>query len=95
MRSPISIAVKANNDAIFSCSAKGYGDIKITWKKLNSTLPSSALSEEIKSIKDSNITSILTISKVVGYYEGYYYCEMSNSAGKVYSKEAFLNVSGK
>jgi len=72
---------------------KGYGNIMIEWRKLDSHLPITAT---VKSIKSLNaVTSTLEIDQSIGYYKGNYYCTASNSAGVVNSSSAFLNISGK
>ena len=93
MVQPVSIVVNVTDDIIMKCTVRSYGDVKITWKKLNSTLPSSAVPKEIKSINE--ITSILNISNAIGYYKGYYYATISNIAGEINSSMVYLNVSGK
>ena len=86
--------VSANDEAVINCTVSGYGDIEITWKKLNSTLPKSAVVDnETESVNE--IQSILRIPNVIGYYEGYYYAIISNNAGNVRSREVYLDVSSK
>ena len=42
----------------------------------------------------NEISSILKITKTVGYYRGWYYCVAVNEAGKVVSQSAKLHVKG-
>ena len=91
---PRNTRVSASDDAVISCTVMGYGDVTITWKKLNSTLPLSAVvNNETKSVNE--IQSILKIPKVLGYYKGYYYAIINNSAGNVRSRTVYLDVSSK
>ena len=91
---PRNTRVSASDDAVISCTVRGYGGVKITWKKLNSTLPLLAIvNNKTKSVNE--IQSILKIPKVLGYYKGYYYAIISNSVGNVRSKEVYLDISSK
>jgi len=90
---PSSITVDATGKAVFQCVVKGYGSIKVVWKKLDSRLPATARVNNNKSL--NTVTSTLEIDESVGYYKGNYYCTASNSAGVVNSTVAFLNVSSK
>ena len=78
------------NSASFVCTARGYGLIKIVWKRVTYTLPVTADVTEEKSLNE--ISSILIISEIVGYYSGQYYCIIENEAGKVTSKIVNLCV---
>ena len=42
----------------------------------------------------NQISSILKITKVIGYYSGRYYCIAENEGGKVDSRSASLYVKG-
>ena len=42
----------------------------------------------------NSISSILKITKVIGYYSGQYYCIAENEGGKVASQSASLYVKG-
>ena len=72
------------NIASFVCTARGYGLIKIVWKRVNYTLPVTADVTEEKSLNE--LSSTLTISEIVGYYSGQYYCIVENEAGNITSK---------
>ena len=76
----------------FKCSAHGFGAIKIIWKRINHNIPITAVASEEKSLND--ISSILKITKTVGYYSGQYYCIAESKAGKSASKIANLHVQG-
>ena len=55
-------------------------------------MPVTAEVFEIKSL--NGISSILNITKTVGYYSGQYYCVAENKFGKVISQAANLHVQG-
>ena len=72
------------------CTASGYGLIKIVWKRVNYSLPVTADVTEEKSLNE--LSSILKISEIVGYYSGQYYCIVENEAGNVTSRTVNLFV---
>ena len=72
------------------CTARAYGLIRIVWKRVNYTLPVTATVTERKSL--NKLSSTLTISEIVGYYSGQYYCIAENEVGKVISKFVNLHV---
>ena len=78
----------------FKCTARGFGKIKIVWKRVNHNMPETAVpTTEEKFL--NKITGILKITKTVGYYSGQYYCVAeSNRAGKSASQPANLYVQG-
>ena len=76
----------------FKCTVHGYGDLKIIWKKANHNIPVTAEVTEEKSL--NKISSILKITKSVGYYSGQYYCVAENEGGKAVSQTANLHVQG-
>ena len=55
-------------------------------------IPITAQVTEKKSLNE--ISSILEITKTVGYYSGQYYCIAESEVGKVSSKTANLHVQG-
>ena len=77
------------SSASFVCTASGYG-IKIMWKRVTYTLPVTADVTEVKSLNE--LSSILTISEVVSYYSGQYYCIVENEVGNVTSRIVNLCV---
>ena len=78
------------NSASFVRTARGYGLTKIVWKRVNYTLPVTADVTEETSL--NKLSSTLTISEVVGYYSGQYYCIVENEAGNVTSRIVDLCV---
>ena len=76
--------------ATFECTARSYGSVSITWKRWNSNLPVTARATIIKSLNEAK--SVLRIEKSIGYYKGYYYCVIENTAGIVQSTYAYCNI---
>ena len=78
----------------FSCVARGFELKTIDWKKADSqSLPFTATVTNTSS-NVNEIVSVLTITEVIGYYSGQYFCEAKNSAGTATSSPASLNVIG-
>ena len=92
MQQPSSTVTEVYNVATFECTARSYGNVSITWRRLNSELPETANITMSKSLND--ITSVLRIEKSIGYYKGYYYCVIGNKAGIVNSRMAYCSVTG-
>ena len=92
IRQPRSTIVEVYHVAIFECTARSYGSILITWKRLNSDLPVTVNITTTKSLNEA--TSILKIEKRIGYYKGYYYCVIENKVGIVNSTTAYCNITG-
>ena len=92
IRQPRSTLVEVHKTAVFECTARSYGFVSITWRRMNLELPLTANVTTTKSLND--VTSILSIEKSVGYYKGYYYCVVENKAGRVNSKPAYFNITG-
>ena len=76
--------------ASFSCVARSFGLVQIVWKRVKYSLPVTADVTVEKSLNE--VSSTLTINKIVGYYSGQYYCVAENEAGKVTSQIANLHV---
>lgn len=91
-RHPVSVATEVYDDAIFECMARSYGNVSITWRRLNSELPKTANVTRFESMNE--IRSVLRIQKSIGYYKGYYYCVIKNIAGMVNSSFAYCNITG-
>ena len=78
----------------FSCIARGFELRTIDWKKADSQrLPLTATVTNTSS-NLNEIVSVLTITEVIGYYSGQYFCEAKNSAGTATSSPASLTVNG-
>ena len=77
--------------AHFTCTANGYGTIKIFWKKAtttNGTIPAKAAITEERSLE--SVTSRLFIPNVILEDEGGYYCSAWIDLKSVSSKTAYL-----
>ena len=88
---PSPIVVQVFGFGTFECTARSYGTFSISWKRLNADLPETVNITESKSLNE--MTSVITLGNV-GYYKGYYYCAIENSAGIVNSTFAHLDISG-
>ena len=93
VKHPDSTAVNVFKTVTFSCTARGYDIINITWRKVgSSTLPITATNMTKKSLNE--VTSILIITLAAGYYSGKYYCMATNKFGLAISNNATLLVQG-
>ena len=90
-RQPRSTTAQVSGMGSFTCTARSYGAVSLTWKKLNSQLPVTADITFSRTLNE--ITSILRLESV-GYYKGYYYCVVENSAGIVNSTFAHFDITG-
>ena len=89
---PNNITINVHESVWFKCSASGFGVLKIVWKRIEHNMPLTAEVAEEKSL--NKITSILKITKAIGYYSGQYYCVGENEVGEVISQTAHLHVQG-
>ena len=78
----------------FSCIARGFELKAVDWKKADSQKLPFTASITNTSSNSNEIISVLTITEVIGYYSGQYFCEAKNSAGTATSSPATLNVNG-
>ena len=62
------------------------------WRRNKYNVPVTVEVTEEKSL--NKISSILKVTKSVGYYSGQYYCIAENEAGMVFSQTANLHVQG-
>ena len=90
---PNDIYINFYESASFKCTARGFGVIKVVWKRVKHNMPITAEVNEEKSLNGTS--SILKIFTIIGYYGGQYYCVAENVAGKVVSRTANLHVQGK
>ena len=84
------MSVTVYNSASFVCTARGYGLVKIIWKRVNYTSPVTADVTQEESL--NQITSTLKISEIIGYYSGQYYCIAANRDKEVASQIVNLHV---
>ena len=89
---PSNVSINVLNSALFKCIARGYGKLKIVWKRVEHNMPVTAEVSEEKSL--NKITSILKFTRTIGYYSGQYYCVAEGEAGKVVSQNATLHMQG-
>ena len=82
--------VTVYNSASFVCTARGYRLVKITWKRVNYTLPITAEVTQEESL--NQITNTLKIFEIVGYYSGQYYCVAANRDVEIASQIVNLHV---
>ena len=90
-RHPTTTITQVFSIASFECTARSYGEVSLSWKKLNSTLPVTADTKITMSLNE--ITSVLRLESV-GYCKGYYYCVVENSVGTVNSTFAYFDIKG-
>ena len=76
----------------FKCIFRGFGIIKIVWKRVKYDMPVTVEVTEKKTINE--ITSILKFTKAAGYYAGQYYCVGESEVGEIVSQTANLHVQG-
>lgn len=76
----------------FKCTAHGFGVITIVWKRQKHNMPITAVVTEEKLL--NGVSSILKITKSIGYYNGQYYCVAENNGGKNFSQTANLHIQG-
>ena len=65
---PNDMNINVYESVSFKCTAHGYGDIKIKWRRNKYNVPVTAKVTEEKSL--NKISSILKVTKAVGYYSG-------------------------
>ena len=92
LEQPNNMTINFYKTVSFKCSAHGFGQLKIVWKRIEHNMPLTAEVTEEKSL--NKITSILKITNTAGYYSGQYYCVTENQVGKVVSQIADLHVQG-
>jgi len=89
---PTDISAAAPFSGVFTCSAKGYGDVTITWHRNNGDLPSKAYLNE--TITTDITTSTLTIPNVSSKDVGKYSCWVSANMIASQSNIATLSLGG-
>ena len=93
IKQPASTTVEPFGRVMFECRVQTVGKTSIVWEKDQSSLPVTAAIDNITSLNE--VTSILTITGVNGFYRGFYYCIAKNKAGQTMSRYASLSVQGK
>ena len=77
---------------VFACSASGFRNVSIEWKKENGTLPAKSDISETTAVQTTS--SILIIPNVTSSDVGRYYCIASSGRRKTISKLATLFFAG-
>ena len=92
LEQPNNMTINVYESVSFKCSASGFGQLKIVWKRIEHNMPLTAEVTEEKPL--NKITSILKITNTAGYYSGQYYCVAKNQVGEIFSQIADLYVQG-
>ena len=93
LKHPGSATANVSTNASFSCAARGFNITDLVWRKVGlSRLPLTATT--MTKWSSNEVTSIITITNIVGYYMGKYYCKAMNKAGETSSIQAELLVQG-
>jgi len=95
IKQPLSVSAADPFGAKFSCTANGYGIIKIFWKarSVNHKVPKKAIITEERS--PESVTSTIFIPDVVLEDEGGYYCSAQIGLVTTSSQTAYLEKTGK
>ena len=91
-RHPVNLTVHVYATAQFECEASAFGNVEVIWKRVYSKLPITSMITT--KVQFDKITSILAITRTHKYYEGGYFCTVTNDAGNVISNQAHLYVKG-
>ena len=92
LKQPSNININLYRSVSFECIACGFGALQISWRRVEHNMPITA--EITEQISIYEISSILKISEVVGYYSGQYYCIVTSKDGSVVSQTSNLHVQG-
>ena len=90
---PTDTSAAAPFSAVFTCSAKGCGELNVIWHRQTKPLPQRAYSTMTASVNGT--TSTLTIPNVVSEDVGTYYCVVWASKIAVQSRVASLFLAGR
>lgn len=91
-RHPSNLTVHVDTTAQFECEASTSGSVEIIWKRVDSKLPITAI--VTTNVQFDKVTSILDITSTSEYYEGRYFCIVTNGAGNAISNQGHLIVKG-
>ena len=91
---PTDTSAAAPFGAVFTCSARGNGYLKIIWQRLNNTLPKKSY-RSVLVTSPFETTSILTIPNVTSEDVGTYYCVVWADIQMIQSRMANLFLAGK
>ena len=90
---PTDTSAAAPFSAVFTCSAKGCGELNITWHRHTKPLPKRVYSAITDSLNET--TNTLTIPNVVNDDVGIYYCVVRAGNIAVRSRISNLLFAGK
>ena len=90
---PTDTSAAAPFSTVFTCSAKGCGELNVIWHRQTKSLPQRAYSTITASVNGT--TSTLTIPNVVSEDVGTYYCVVWASSKAVQSRVASLFLAGR
>ena len=79
-------------ESVLKCTASGFGNVKVAWKRLHDELPETTEISTTESLNQR--VSIMKITKVAWYHKGDYYCVAKNDVGEVNSSFVHINVTG-
>ena len=89
---PKNITAAVYTEITFSCTGRGYGDIKVVWTRPPSKVTDTAVYTTNR--YDEYVVSTLTIPHVVNIYAGQYCCTIENDAGSSPRRCADLYIKG-
>ena len=90
---PTDTSAAAPFSALFTCSAKGCGELNVIWYRQTKPLPQRAYSTMAASV--NGITSTLIIPNIVSEDVGTYYCVVWAGSKATQSRVASLFLAGK
>ena len=90
---PENISTTPYTSITFSCTGRGFGEIKMIWTKPPSKVTATAVYTFNR--YDDHVIGTLTLSHVVGIYSGSYCCAIVNHVGSSTIECAQLKVTSK
>ena len=89
---PENITASVYTSVTFSCTGRGFGDVKVVWTKPPSKVTTTAVYTSKRN--DDHIVSTLTLSHLVAIYSGRYCCAVENHVGSSELGCAYLHIEG-
>ena len=90
---PQNISTATYTNVTFSCTGRGFGEIKVIWTKPPSKVTKTAIYTFNRF--DDYVISTLTLNHVVGIYAGRYCCAIINHSGSSPIRCAQLTITSK